>query len=322
MSESAIQQARIVVLDNIASEGLQALEAFPGVEFESRVGLAGEELKATLNEFEGAICRSGVTITAECLEGNQRLKAIVRAGVGTDNIDKSAARANDVIVMNTPGGNTLATAELTFALMLGLARNLAPAFASLQNGNWDRKKFQGGQLSGKTLGVVGLGRIGKEVSRRAIAFGMSVLGYDPVLPAESIQELGVQPVESFAEMLGRFDYLTVHTPLTPETKGLVGADEIAQMKEGVRLVNCARGGIYDEAALAEGLKSGKLAGVALDVYETEPCTDSPLFEMPGVLCTPHLGASTFDAQISVAVEAVELLTTYLTTGKAENVVNA
>ena len=320
--ESATQHVRIVVLDNIAEEGLRVLADTPGVSYDSRTGLSGEELRATLNEFEGAICRSGVNVTSECLKGNQSLKAIVRAGVGTDNIDKAAASENGIVVMNTPGGNTVATAELTFALMLGLARNLAPAFQSLQQGEWNRKQFQGGQLSTKKLGIVGMGRIGREVSKRALAFGMDVVGYDPVLSAAEQESMGIEFVSQFDELLPEVDYLTVHTPLTPQTRGLVGDAEIAKMKDGVRLINCARGGIYDEQALAKGLESGKIGGVALDVYENEPCTDSPLFAMPGVLCTPHLGASTVDAQVDVALEAVNLLTTYLTTGKAQNVVNA
>jgi D-3-phosphoglycerate dehydrogenase len=312
---------RVIVLDTLAPEGLEMLDAAPGVEYEVRTGLKGDALREALGQFEGAICRSGVQITPEALEGNRRLKAIVRAGVGTDNIDKDAATRHGIVVMNTPGGNTLSTAEHTIALMLALSRNIAPAYESLKAGKWERNKYMGTQVAGKTLGIVGLGRIGVAVAKRARALEMNVLGYDPFMSKERAKELGIEPVETVADMLPRVDYLTVHTPLTDETRGLVGAAQLERMKKGVRLINAARGGIYDEAALADGLKSGKVGGVALDVYATEPCTDSPLFGLPGVVCTPHLGASTEEAQTQVAVEAVELLVAFLTTGAIRHAVN-
>src|SRR3954453_669632 len=312
---------RVIVFDTLAPEGLELLAAAPGIEFEIRTGLKGDALREALGQFEGAICRSGVKITADALEGNRRLKAIVRAGVGTDNIDKDAATRHGIVVMNTPGGNTLSTAEHTIALMLALSRNIAPAYESLKAGKWDRNKYMGTQLAGKTLGVVGLGRIGIAVAKRARALEMKVLGYDPFLSRERAQELGIEPVETVAALLPRVDYLTVHTPLTDETRGLVGPAQLKELKPGVRLINAARGGIYDEAALAEGLKSGKVGGVSRDVYATEPCTDSPLFGLPGVVCTPHLGASTEEAQTQVAMEAVELLSAYLTTGAIRHAVN-
>jgi len=312
---------RVIVLDTLAPEGLEMLASAPGIEHEVRTGLKGEALREALSQFDGAICRSGVQITADALEGNRRLKAIVRAGVGTDNIDKDAATRHGIVVMNTPGGNTLSTAEHTIALMLALSRNIAPAYQSLLSGKWERNKYMGTQVAGKTLGIVGLGRIGVAVAKRAIALEMKVIGYDPFLSRERAQELGIEPVETVEAMLPRVDYLTVHTPLTDETRGLIGAAQIAKMKRGARLINAARGGIYDEAAIAEGLKAGKLAGVALDVYATEPCTASPLFGLPGVVCTPHLGASTEEAQTQVAVEAVELLVAYLTTGAIRHAVN-
>jgi D-3-phosphoglycerate dehydrogenase len=312
---------RVIVLDTLAQEGLDMLDAAPGIEYEVRTGLKGDALREALAQFDGAICRSGVKITAEALEGNRRLKAIVRAGVGTDNIDKAAATRWGIVVMNTPAGNTLSTAEHTIALMLALSRNIAPAYQSLLEGKWDRNKYMGTQVAGKTLGVVGLGRIGIAVAQRARALEMKVLGFDPFLSRDRAQELGIDPVEKVADMLPRVDYLTVHTPLTDETRGLVSAAQIEKMKPGVRLVNCARGGIYDESALADGLKAGKLGGVALDVFATEPCTSSPLFGLPGVVCTPHLGASTEEAQTQVATEAVELLTAYLTTGAIRHAVN-
>jgi len=312
---------RVIVLDNLAQEGLDLLEAAEGIEYEVRTGLKGDELKKAIADFDGAICRSGAKLTADVLEGNRRLKAIARAGVGTDNIDKPMATRMGIVVMNTPTGNTVSTAEHAFALMLGLSRNTAPAYQSLVEGRWDRKRYMGSQLADKTLGIVGLGRVGQEVASRARAFQMRVIGYDPFVSPERAAEMGIDVVENVHDMLPKIDYLTVHTPLTPETKGLIGKKEIAMMRPGVRLINDARGGIYDEQALVEGLKSGKLAGVALDVYENEPCTESPLFGMPGVLCTPHLGASTEEAQTQVAVEAVNLIINHLTTGEIRHPVN-
>lgn len=312
---------KIIVLDNIAPEGLDLLEQSEHIEFSVATGLKGEELKAVLLEADGAICRSGVTLSEEVLKDNTRLKVIVRAGVGTDNIDKPAATRQGIIVMNTPTGNTFSTAEHAMTLMLALSRNVAPAFQSLREGRWERKAYLGSQLSGKILGVVGLGRIGQEVAKRAQAFQMSILGFDPFLTAEQAAKLGVELCDTVDEMLPRVDYLTVHTPLTPQTRGLIGVEQLSLLKPGVRLINCARGGIYDEAALAQGLNEGILAGVALDVFETEPCTDSPLFQKEGVICTPHLGASTEEAQAQVAIEAVELAVNYLTTGAVKHAVN-
>ncbi|REJ67895.1 MAG: phosphoglycerate dehydrogenase [Planctomycetota bacterium] len=312
---------RVIVLDNLSEEGLQLLQANDALHVEVRTGLAGEELRLALAEFDGAICRSGVKITAESLEGNRRLKAIVRAGVGTDNIDKAAATRAGIVVMNTPTGNTVSTAEHTVALMLALSRNVAPAYQSLIEGRWDRKKYMGSQLAGKTLGIVGLGRIGQAVALRAQALEMRTIGFDPYLSKERAQELGIQRFESVDAMLPEIDYLTVHTPLTDETRGLFGEAQLEIVKPGARLINCARGGLYDEAVLVRGLESGKLAGVALDVFEEEPCQQHPLFGMPGVLSTPHLGASTEEAQTQVAVEAVHLLVDYLTNGNIRCAVN-
>ncbi len=312
---------RIIVLDKLAAEGLDLLKTDDQVEFDVRTGLKGDDLREALAEYEGAICRSGVKITAEALAGNHRLKAIVRAGVGTDNIDRSAATRLGIVVMNTPTGNTLSTAEHAITLMLALSRNVAPAYQSLIEGRWDRSKYMGTQLANKTLGVVGLGRVGQAVVSIAKALQMKIIGFDPFLSPERATELGVDLVPGVADMLPKLDYLTVHTPLTPDTRDLIGAAQIEAVKPGVRLINCARGGIYNEAALAEGLKNGKIAGVALDVYESEPCTESPLFGMPGVLCTPHLGASTEEAQTQVAVEAATLLTDFLHTGAIRHSVN-
>ncbi|MFM2002751.1 MAG: D-3-phosphoglycerate dehydrogenase [Planctomycetota bacterium] len=312
---------RILVLDTIAQEGLDLLDAAKDVTYEIRTGLKGEELRKSLNEFEGAILRSGVKITAESLEGNTRMRALVRAGVGTDNIDKSAATRRGIVVMNTPAGNTLSTAEHSFALMLALSRNIPAANQSLIEGKWDRKSYMGTQLAGKTLGIVGMGRIGREVASRALAFGMQVIAFDPFLTEEQASALKVKLCQDFDEMLPQLDYLTVHTPLTPETKGLISSERLKKVKPGLRVINAARGGIYDEAALVEGLKSGVLGGVALDVFDEEPCTNSALFGMPNVVCTPHLGASTEEAQTQVAVEGIHLLLNYLRTGEIRHAVN-
>ncbi|MCA9188056.1 MAG: phosphoglycerate dehydrogenase, partial [Planctomycetales bacterium] len=269
-----------------------------------------------------AICRSGVKLDAKALEGNQRLKAIVRAGVGTDNIDKTVATRQGIIVMNTPTGNTLSTAEHAFALMLAMSRNIAPAYQSLIEGRWDRGSYMGTQLADKTLGIVGLGRIGREVASRARAFKMRVIGYDPFMSDERATEMGIQLSPSVRDMLPSVDYLTVHTPLTPETENLIDMAELEIIKPGARLINCARGGIYNQDAMVAGLKSGRLAGIALDVYPDEPCTQNDLFGMPGVVCTPHLGASTEEAQTQVAIEGVQLLVNFLQHGEIRHAVNA
>jgi D-3-phosphoglycerate dehydrogenase len=311
----------VIVLDTLSQEGLDLLEAAPGISYEVRTGLKGDDLRTALAEFDGAICRSGVKITADSLEGNRRLRAIVRAGVGTDNIDRAAATRAGVVVMNTPAGNTLSTAEHAITLMLALSRNIAPAYQGLVEGRWDRNKYMGAQVAGKTLGVVGLGRIGLAVASRARALEMRVLGYDPFMSKDKAKELGIEAFDTVDEMLPQVDYLSVHTPLTDETRNMIDLPQLDRLKPGVRLINAARGGIYNEAALVDGLKSGKIAGVALDVFEEEPCTKHPLFGMPGVVCTPHLGASTEEAQTQVAVEAVNLLVDFLTTGQIKNAVN-
>ena len=313
--------ARVIVLDNLSQDGLDLLQSAGGIEHEVRTGLKGEELRNALLEFDGAICRSGVKLTADVLAGNHRLKAIARAGVGTDNIDKEAATRLGIVVMNTPGGNTLSTAEHTISLMLALSRKIHPAYQSLIEGRWDRKLYMGTQLAGKTLGIIGLGRIGQAVATRAVAMEMRVLGFDPFLSGPRAKELGIETCDSARDMLPEVDYLTVHTPLNDQTRNLISHEEVKIMRQGARLINCARGGIYDTEALIEGLRSGHLGGVALDVFESEPCSESPLFGMPGVLCTPHLGASTEEAQTNVAVEAAELLIDFFTTGAIRQSVN-
>ena len=272
--------ARVIVLDPLAKEGLAVFEAADDIEYEVQTGLKDDALREALRDFDGAICRSGVKLSADALRDNRRLRAIVRAGVGTDNIDLAAATRLGIVVMNTPKGNTLSTAEHAIALMLAMARNIPPANQSLIEGRWDRKQYMGTQLAGKTLGIVGLGRIGQSVAERAQAFEMRVIGYDPFLSRERAKSLGIDAYETVDEMLPLVDFLTVHTPLTNETRDLIGEPQLELLKPGVRLINCARGGIYNEQALAQGIKSGKIAGVALDVYENEPCTDSPLFVCP------------------------------------------
>jgi len=312
---------RVIVLDNLSQEGLDLLKSAGNIECEVRTGLKGDALRAALWESDGAICRSGVKITGDVLEGNRRLKAIARAGVGTDNIDLEAATRLGIVVMNTPGGNTLSTAEHTIALMLALSRNVHPAYQGLIEGRWDRKQYMGTQLAGKTLGIVGLGRVGQAVTSRALALEMRVIGCDPFLSAQRAKELGIETRDSVDEILPDVDYLTVHTPLNDATRNLISHEQVKMLRPGARLINCARGGIYDVDALVEGLRSGHLGGVALDVYESEPCTESPLYGVPGVLCTPHLGASTEEAQTNVAVEAAELLIDFFTTGAIKQSVN-
>ncbi|MDA7950428.1 MAG: phosphoglycerate dehydrogenase [Pirellulaceae bacterium] len=312
---------KILVLDPIAQEGIDLLEKADGIEYEVRTALSGETLRMALAQADGAICRSGVTITSESLKGNTRLKAIARAGVGTDNIDKTMATRQGIIVMNTPTGNTVSTAEHTFALLLALSRNVASANQSLEEGRWDRKKYIGTQVASKTLGIVGLGRIGQEVAKRAIAFDMQVVGYDPFLSSQRAEQLGIELCHDLSEIWPLIDYLTVHTPKTKETTDLINEEVLRKIKPGVKLINCARGGIYNETTILKGLESGAIGGIALDVYETEPCTDSALFGLPNVVCTPHLGASTEEAQIQVAVEAVNLLLHYFKTGEIRHAVN-
>ena len=314
--------AGIIVLDPLSEEGLALLRSSGNMEVEVRTGLKGDELREALMGADGAICRSGVKITADILEGNTRLRAIARAGVGVDNIDCKKATEQGIVVMNTPGGNTLSTAEQAIALMMALSRNIFPAYKSLTEGRWDRKKFTGTQLAGKTLGIVGLGRIGQAVAIRCAAMDMKLIGYDPYISAARAKELGITMYETVDEVLPHVDYLTVHTPLTNETRDLINTKQVGLLKPGARLINAARGGIYNEAALVEGLKSGKIGGVALDVYPEEPCTDSPLFGMDHVLCTPHLGASTEEAQENVALEAAQLLLDYFTTGTIRQSVNS
>jgi len=312
---------RIFTPDGLAAEGLAVFQSAGGFEIDARTGLKGDELKSALADCDAVVVRSGTTLTNELLQGLPKLKAVVRAGVGVDNIDVNAATRQGVVVMNTPGGNTHSTAEHTWALLLSLCRRIPAADSSLRAGRWDRKNFVGRQLAGKTLGVIGLGRIGREVAKRGRAFDMHVLGFDPLVSTEKAAEEGIETVATVAEMLPRVDVLTVHVPMSPDTKALVGAEQFAQMRPTAMVINCARGGIIDEAALFDALSTNKIAGAALDVYETEPNTDSPLFKLPNVVVTPHLGASTTEAQINVSIEAAKLLVDYFQTGDVKCAVN-
>ncbi len=315
---------RVLVTDKLAEEGLALLRAEAGLEVVVDTKLAGNvaALREALASADGIIIRSGTQLTAEVLKDQPRLRAIVRAGAGVDNIDASTATRQGIVVMNTPGGNTISTAEHTLALLLALSRNVAPAAASLLAGRWDRAKYTGTQLEGKTLGVVGLGRVGLAVAKRALGFEMKVIGFDPFLSAEKALTFGVESVAQLDDLWGQCDYITIHTPLSAETRNLVGAAELAQMKPGVRLINCARGGLIDEDALIAALDAGKVAGVAVDVFDPEPPpVGHPLVMHPKVLATPHLAASTEEAQVNVAVEAARLLADFFGTGRVRFAVN-
>ena len=315
---------RVLVTDNLSEEGLQILRSDPELEVvvDTKLAKDPKALAAALREADGIAIRSGTQLTAEVLADQPRLKVIVRAGVGVDNIDVPAATRAGVVVMNTPGGNTVSTAEHTMAMILALSRNVPQAHASLKAGRWERGKFTGSQLEGKTLGVVGLGRVGLAVAKRAQGFGMKVVGYDPFMTAERAADLGVEAFPAVADLWGLCDYVTLHTPLSDETRNLVDAGAIAAMKPGVRIVNCARGGLIDEAALIEALDAGKVAGAAVDVFDPEPPpADLPLIAHPKVIVTPHLAASTEEAQVAVAEEAARLLVDYLRRGQVRYSVN-
>jgi D-3-phosphoglycerate dehydrogenase len=311
---------RILVLDGVNEAGVKALQR-PGWQ----VDIVSErfteaELIERIGAYDALIVRSATKVTAPVIEAGQRLKVIGRAGVGVDNIDLNAATEHGIIVVNAPDGNTIAAAEHALALMLALARNVPQADTSLKQGRWDRKHLVGVELRQKTLGILGLGRIGSAVARRAQTFEMRCIGYDPYISPEEAKRIGVELVP-LDTLLEQSDFITIHMPLTDETRYLLDADAIAQMKSGVRLINVARGGIVDEAALADALKTGKVAGAALDVFEEEPLTSSPLLDCPNVVLTPHLGASTEEAQLNVAIDVAEAIAQVLDGGLPRNAVN-
>jgi D-3-phosphoglycerate dehydrogenase / 2-oxoglutarate reductase len=311
---------KIFVADDVSESGLEPLRA-AGFEVEKRVGLAGAELRAAVSDCEGLVVRSETKVTVELMEAAERLRVVGRAGVGVDNIDVAAATARGIVVMNAPDGNTITTAEHTLALLVALARRVPQANASLRAGRWERKRFIGVELQGKTLGIIGLGRIGRTVAARARGFGMSIIAFDPFIAPEQARDLELE-VASLDDLFARADFITVHTPLTSETRGLIGAQAFQKMKRGVRIINCARGGLVDERALLDAIKEGIVAGAALDVFEQEPpAADHPLLALEEVIATPHLGASTKEAQEGVAVTVAEQMRDYLLTGALRGAVN-
>ncbi len=296
---------KILVSDPLSEEGIKILKEVKDFQVDIKTDLKPDELKAIIKEYHALIVRSATKVTRDIINAASQLKVIGRAGVGLDNVDLEASTNKGIIVMNTPAGNTISTAEHTMSMILALSRNIPAADFSLKAGEWKRSKFMGVELYGKTLGVVGLGRIGTEVSKRALSFGMKVIAYDPFLSKEVANHLGIEVVE-LAELFTQSDYISVHTPLTDETRHLISDKEFVMMKDGVRIVNCARGGIINEVALLKALDSGKVAGAALDVFEKEPPdSQSPLLKHKNVVLTPHLGASTEEAQVNVAIEVCQ-----------------
>ncbi len=312
---------RVLATDKLAPQGVDVFKAQTDIEFVSKPGMPPAELAATVRDYDALVIRSGTRVTEETLREPGKLRVIGRAGIGVDNIDVAAATKKGIVVMNTPGGNNVTTAEHTITLMLALARWIPQADASLHAGKWERSKFEGSEVSNKTLGVIGLGNIGTIVAERAQSLRMRVIAFDPFITAEAAARLKVEVV-SLDELYARADFITVHTPLTPETRGLVNAAALAKTKKGVRIVNCARGGIVDEQALADAIASGHVAGAALDVFvEEPPPADHPLLRLPQVIATPHLGASTSEAQINVAVAIAEQISKFLLRGEVESAVN-
>lgn len=295
---------KVLVSDKLAKEGVKVLED-AGHEVDVNTGLSPEELIAIIPAYDALVVRSATQVTADVIAAADNLKVIGRAGAGTDNIDKAAATEKGVIVCNAPDSNSISAAEQAMALMLCVARRTAKADASMQAGEWNKSAFSGNELYGKTLAVVGLGRIGRLVAARARAFEMRVIGYDPYLPAEAAEEMGVELINDIDEICKQADFITVHMPKTPETIGMFSTRQFDEMKDTVYLINDARGGIYDTDALVEALKAGKIGGAAIDVFESEPCTDSPLRGFDNVVLTPHLGASTKEAQIRAATQIAE-----------------
>jgi D-3-phosphoglycerate dehydrogenase len=291
-----------------------------GVEVDEITGKTPDELKAIIGQYDGLAIRSSTKVTKEILEAATNLKVVGRAGIGVDNVDIPAASAKGVVVMNTPFGNSITTAEHAIALMFALARDLPEADKSTQAGKWEKNRFMGVEVTNKTLGLIGAGNIGSIVADRALGLKMKVLAFDPFLTPERAVELGVEKVE-LDDLLKRADFITLHTPLTDSTRNILSKENLAKTKKGVRIINCARGGLIDEAALKEGLDSGHIAGAALDVFVTEPAKESPLFGTPNFISTPHLGASTTEAQVNVAIQVAEQMADFLMTGGVTNALN-
>ena len=316
-----MSNVRVLVSDKLAEAGLRVLREAPGVELDFRPGMSEDELCDIIGEYDGLIIRSATQVTPRVIEEAHRLRVVGRAGIGVDNVDIPAASRRGIVVMNTPTGNSVTTAEHALTLLTSLARKVPQAVASMRGGKWEKSKFQGREIAFKTLGVIGLGNIGRIVADRAQGLNMKVIGVDPVMSSNRAAELGIELVE-LDELLRRADFITIHAPLTPETKHMISDEAFEKMKNDALLVNAARGGIVDEEALARAITEGKIAGAALDVFGSEPIDpSSPLLELDNVLCTPHLGASTSEAQERVAVEIAEQVIGYLQLGIVKNAVN-
>ena len=313
----------ILVPDNVNQRAIDILTAVPEFSVTAPGGMTRAETLAAVSTAHALIIRSATTVDAELLAAAPELRAIARAGVGIDNVDLTQTDARGIVVMNTPGGNTISTAEYTFGLLLALARNIPQGHSSLASGAWERKAFGGVEVLGTTLGIIGMGRIGREVAARAAAFGMTCIGFDPFVDAASAQAAGIEKLATLKQLYARADFLTLHALVTPETRHMINTASLAQMKPGVRIINAARGALIDDAALAAALQSGQVAGAAVDVYPAEPPpADYPLLNLPNVIHTPHLAASTDGAQITVAIEAAELLRDGLLHGDWRNVVTS
>lgn len=310
---------KVLVSDSISEKGVEILKN-AGLEVDVNTGLSPEELKKIIGGYDALVIRSATKVTAEIIEAAGNLKVIGRAGSGLDNVDKNAATMRGIVVMNTPGGNTITTAEHTVALMFSMARQIPQATASMKAGAWEKKKFKGVELYNKTLGIMGLGNIGAHVAKIAKGIGMNVIAYDPFLSEEKAKSLGIEGV-AFDKLIEVSDFITIHTPLTKETKGCINAKTISKMKQGVRIINAARGGIINEKDLYDALKSGKVAAAACDVFEVEPPKGNPLLELENIVVTPHLGASTDEAQDNVAFAITEQIADYLVHGTIRNAVN-
>lgn len=312
---------RVLVADKLAPQGMTILRSVPDLQVDEAVGLKPAELAARIGPYHGLVVRSGSRVTAEVVAAAAALKVIGRAGIGVDNIDVDAATKRGVVVMNTPSGNNVTTAEHAVSMMLALARSIPQATASMKAGKWEKGRFTGSEVFHKTLGIVGVGNIGSLVAERALGLKMRVLAFDPFITAAAAQRMGVELV-ALDDLLVSADFISIHTPLTPETRGLVNAAAFAKMKKGVRLINCARGGIVDEEALAVAVQEGKVAGAALDVFEKEPPPpDHPLLKLDQVICTPHLGAATDEAQVNVSVAIAQQVAEFLTNGVIRDAVN-
>ncbi|WP_043364784.1 phosphoglycerate dehydrogenase [Belnapia sp. F-4-1] len=310
---------KVLISDKLSPASVEIFRR-RGIEVDFRPGLSPAELRAIIAPYDGLAVRSATKVTRELLDAAPNLKVVGRAGIGVDNVDVTSATARGVVVMNTPYGNAITTAEHAIAMMFALARQIPEASASTKSGKWEKNRFMGVELFGKTLGLVGCGNIGSIVADRAVGLKMKVVAFDPFLSEKRAVELGVEKVE-LNELLERADIVTLHTPLTEQTRNILSRQNIAKLKKGVRIVNCARGGLVDEQALAEALQTGHVAGAALDVFETEPATESPLFALENVVCTPHLGAATAEAQENVALQVADQMADYLLTGAVSNAIN-